>query len=409
MYHRIVTEPVTNALATNSIVLVQGPRQVGKTTLVRAINQTEPKYEFCSLDVASELELAKSNPANFLRRKNYLIIDEVLRAPELINEIKNCVNEDPLPGKFLLTSSENIISFPNVHDKLASKSKFITMSPFAQCELHGKPSHFLNMLFNGNFSETSSKTKQSKLNKVLLTGGFPEALNRASEDRRTIWMSSYLESIYHQLSVKSANGKSRDSLAQFVRNLASFSGQLIGQLDFHNSLNVSSTTYQRYLEFLEQKFLIRRIKSWPPYSVNQLREPIKLQFIDSGLLASLKNFQPNTLDQNQPDFDSIFNCFVSNEIFKLVNQPEHDYSIFYYRTPSNEIVDLVLVRNDGLVAGLVIQPRDSLAPTDINALDALKLKSGQKFSCGIILYNGTTIQNLADNFFAIPVSLLLSS
>ena len=99
MYQRIITKTVKNMLAEASIVLIQGPRQAGKSSLVKEICQADPKYEYRSLDIASDYEFAKSNPGNFLRRKNHLIIDEVLRVPELITEIKSCVNEDPLTWK----------------------------------------------------------------------------------------------------------------------------------------------------------------------------------------------------------------------------------------------------------------------------------------------------------------------
>ena len=166
--------------------------------------------------------------------------------------------------------------------------------------------------------------------------------------------------------------------------------------------------FERYLNFLEQTHLILRIKPWPPYSVNQNREPTKIQFIDSGLLASIISPDINELEQNKSDFSGLLNCFVGTEILKLTNQSDHSFHMFYFRSPDDDLVDIVLVRNDGLIAGIVIQPNDSIEPENINSLTALVSKSGQKFTYGAILYGGKSVQKITENIFALPISSLWS-
>ena len=406
MYHRIVLATVMNAMLDNPIVFIQGPLQVGKTSFVRNITQTYPQYDYCSLDIVSEFELAKSNPGNFLRRKNRLIIDEVLKVPELISEIKNCVNEDPLPGKFLLTSSTNITTIPKLREKLTSITKFITMPPLAQCEIRNTEPSFLSTLFSGSITEFSSNTGHRELVQTMLAGGFPIAITRTDENRRQNWFQSYLESICYQFDNQDSGAKSNIHLSQFVKSLSSYSGQLIDPFNHHKSLNLSFTMFERYLNFLEQTHLILRIKPWPPYSVNQNREPTKIQFIDSGLLASIISPDINELEQNKFDFNGLLNCFVGTEILKLTNQSDHSFQMFYFRSPNDDLVDIVLARNDGLIAGIVIQPNDSIEPENINSLTALISKSGQKFTYGAILYRGKSVQKITENIFALPISSL---
>ena len=409
MYQRIITKTVKNMLAEASIVLIQGPRQAGKSSLVKEICQADPKYEYRSLDIASDYEFAKSNPGNFLRRKNHLIIDEVLKVPELISEIKSCVNEDPLPGKFILTSSTNISTFPNLREQLVSRMKTITMPPLAQCEIQGIAPNFLQHLINGSFNENSDEIDQSELIQTMLIGGYPESILRTNDNRRQSWFSSYLQSIYYQNGNNSSGDKSRSPLSQFVKNLTNYSGQLLDQFNIHETLNVNFETCQRYLNFLERSFLISRIKSWPPHSIKQEREPIKLQFIDSGLFTSLKSPQVSIFEQNQTNFAGLLNCFISSEILKLTNIPEHEFEIYYFRSSGDEKVDIVLVRDDGLIAGVDILPKDSISPIDLNGLYALMLKCGQRFSYGAVLYSGRSVQKLDEKIFAIPISSLWSS
>ncbi len=408
MYQRILLASVMNAMLDNPIVFIQGPLQVGKTSFVRNITQTYPQYDYCSLDIVSEFELAKSNPGNFLRRKNRLIIDEVLKVPELISEIKNCVNEDPLPGKFLLTSSTNIITIPKLREKLTSIAKFITLPPLAQCEIRNTEPSFLNILFSGSITEFSSKTGHRELIHAMLAGGFPLAITRTDENRRQSWFHSYLESICYQFDNQDSGAKSNIHLSQFVKSLSNYSGQLVDPFYHHKRFNLNFTMFERYLIFLERTHLILRIKPWPPYSVNQNREPTRIQFIDSGLLASLIYPDTSVLEQNKSDFSRLLNCFVGTEILKLTNQSNYSFKMFYFRSSDDEIVDIVLVRNDGLIAGIVIQPNDSIDSVNMNSLTALMSKSGQKFTYGTILYSGKSVLKLTENIFALPISSLWS-
>jgi predicted AAA+ superfamily ATPase len=130
---RRVRPQIETALADTRVVLIVGPRQAGKTTLARQFSHSERPY--LTLDDAATLEVARTDPVGFIRGLKRAVIDEVQRAPELMLAIKESVDNDQEPGRFLLTGLANLATVPAIPDSLAGRMAVIPLLPFAQCEL----------------------------------------------------------------------------------------------------------------------------------------------------------------------------------------------------------------------------------------------------------------------------------
>ncbi len=193
MYPRFVEQRIRDALADTRVVLVSGPRQSGKTTLGRKLANGGMTY--LTLDNATVLDAARSDPVGFVRGLDRAIIDEVQRAPGLMLALKESVDADRRPGRFLLTGSADLMLLPRVADSLAGRMEVMRLFPLAQCEIRGANSSFLAAAFAGEVPHVAEAMVGQDLVTAVLAGGYPEALTRRSWMRRQDWYAGYVDAI----------------------------------------------------------------------------------------------------------------------------------------------------------------------------------------------------------------------
>ena len=188
---RRVQSKITAALQDTRVVLVVGPRQAGKTTLAKLYANRDRPY--ITLDDPATLAAARSDPTGFIRGLKQAVIDEVQRAPNLLLAIKQSVDKDQAPGRFLLTGSTNLMAMPQVADSLAGRLEVVVLMPFAQAELTGTPGNLLDRLLDGDgLPAVGSPVVGDSLMELVLKGGYPEALRRTSVSRRQVWLQDYV-------------------------------------------------------------------------------------------------------------------------------------------------------------------------------------------------------------------------
>ena len=404
MYSRYAMQHLTQALADTPVVLVQGPRQVGKTTLVKQLLTED--WAYVTLDNGEDLTFAKSDPVRFIRGRDRLIIDEVQKAPELFSEIKQSVDEDRRPGRFILTGSAKVLLLPTLSDSLVGRMEIVDMLPLSQFEISGIQPSFLEHLFEANPKKVRKCVVDDELIKIMLTGGFPESISRKKEARQRKWAESYLQTIIMRDLRDIADVNNLIDLPRFLMALAASSGQLINFSKLGNSINVSYKTGQRYLALLEQLFLISRLKPWYSNKMKQIVKSPKLHFLDSGILGTVLNVNGNQLNLHQTNFGMIAESFVYTEVLKLVAASENKYEPYFFRGANNKEVDIVLERSDGKIVGLEVKSSASVSPRDFSGLRELAKIAGSRFKYGVVLYNGTRIRSVEDNLISAPISSL---
>ena len=228
MFERFAERQIREALSDTPVVLVTGPRRVGKTTLVHKFEN--PKRTYISLDNSITLDSARYDPVGVIRSLNVATIDEIQRVPELILAIKQSVDEDYRPGRFLLTGSADVMNLPAIPDSLAGRIEIIRMLPLSRAETFGVAPTFLDRLFDRNPRFNGKEVVGSDLIELVLRGGFPEALERPTEHKRQAWARSYLSSILSGDLREIARVEKLTELPQFVRMLAQHSGKLLNLL-----------------------------------------------------------------------------------------------------------------------------------------------------------------------------------
>lgn len=166
---RVASRRIETALSDTPVVLVVGPRQAGKSTLVRQFSGPERPY--LTLDDETVRESARFDPSGFVRQLDLAIIDEVQRAPELLISLKKAVDEDRRPGRFLLTGSADLMTLPTVSESLAGRMEIVPLLPLSQGEIRRKRPGFLKRVLEGRPPDCLSPVTGDELVKTVLSGG----------------------------------------------------------------------------------------------------------------------------------------------------------------------------------------------------------------------------------------------
>ena len=404
MFKRFIERRVQEALADTPVVMVIGPRRAGKTTLVRKVGETGRDY--ITLDDQTILDAAKSDPTGFIRGLDMATIDEIQRAPELLLGIKKTVDEDYRPGRFLLTGSANVLTLPRIADSLAGRMETIQMLPLARAEIEGRTPTFLERLFDGKLRNQPRAIVGENLTSLALLGGFPEAIARTSERRRQDWTRAYLTSILTRDLRDIADIEKLTELPRFVRLLAEHAGQLINYSQFGAGINVSHKTGQRYVGLLEQVFLIATLQPWFTNALKRVVKTPKLHFLDSGLLASARGLTTGRIKADRGTFGALLESFVFSEVLKLMAASDLRLTPYHFRDRDMREVDMVLERDDGMIAAVEVKASATVKAGDFRGLRALKEACGDRFAFGTILYDSTDVVPFGDRLAAAPISSL---
>ncbi|WP_295808622.1 ATP-binding protein [uncultured Nitratireductor sp.] len=404
MFKRFVERRAEEALSDTPVVLIVGPRRAGKTTLVREVG--EPSRAYITLDDQTALEAAQSDPAGFIRGLDRATIDEIQRVPDLLLAIKKTVDEDYRPGRFLLTGSANVLTLPRIADSLAGRMETIQMLPLAQAEIEGRTPTFLERLFEGELKKADNAIVGGDLVRSVLLGGFPEAIARDSERRRQDWARSYLTSILTRDLRDIADVEKLTELPKFVRLLAEHSGQLVNYSQFGASINVSHKTGQRYVGLLEQVFLIATLQPWFTNALKRIVKTPKLHFLDSGLLASARGVTFDRVKADRGTLGALLESFVYSEVLKLMTASDLRLTPHHFRDRDMREVDIVLERDNGMVAGIEVKASATVRSSDFAGLRALAEACGDRFAFGVVLYDSAEVVPFGDGLAAAPISSL---
>lgn len=407
MYPRLVKARIEEAMADTPVVLLAGPRQAGKTTLVRQLADRDMRY--LTLDDELTLLAAREDPVGMVRSLDRAVIDEIQRVPELLLAIKKSVDENRRPGRFLLTGSANLMVMPTVADSLAGRMETLTLLPLSQSELHGKSANWLDHVFAGRLPEASAPLLGEALVDAVLRGGYPEAVARPTARRRTAWARQCVAAIVERDVRDVASIEKRDHLPRFLRALAQMAGQICNYTQLGGQVGLDGKTAARYIGVFEHMFLLRRVEAWSHNRPRRIVKTPKVQFVDSGLLATLLEIDVNAVQRNRTGFGPVLENFIFAEMLKHAATADGDYRLFYYRDHDQLEVDVVVENAAGKLVGVEIKAAATVRESDLRGLKRLAAVAGEAFQLGLVLYDGTENLPLGDRFRAAPLSTLWGS
>lgn len=404
LYPRQIEARIAEAMSDTPVVLLAGPRQAGKTTLVRQTAANGMHY--LSLDDEVTLLSAKTDPVGMIRNLDRAVIDEIQRAPQLLLAIKKSVDEDRRPGRFLLTGSANLMSLPTVADSLAGRMETLSLLPLSQSEIEGQSANWLDNIFSGLILKSSVHSHDSDLVERVLKGGYPEAIARPTSKRRMTWCRQYIDAIIARDVRDIFTIEKFDHLPRFLNALAQSAGQMCNYVQLGGQVGIDGKTAARYISIFEQLYLLKRVEVWARNHLNRIVKTSKLQFIDSGLLATLINLTPTEAQQDRTRFGNALETFVFGELLKHNTTSDNDYRLMYYRDTEKFEVDIVIENAEGYLVGIEVKSSAVINTSDLRGLKKFSKLAGDKLKMNVILYDGDETLPLGDRIWAVPLASL---
>lgn len=408
MYRRNLLSQLRAALADTPVVMINGARQTGKTTLVEQIAR-EREAMYLTLDDAATLSAATADPAGLLSGQDgLLVIDEVQKAPQLLPAIKRSVDEGRKPGRFLLSGSANVLSLPKISESLAGRMEVLTLWPLSQGELQGHRERFIDMVFAEEPLKIGKHTP-ADLGRLIVTGGYPEAVAREDASRRASWFGSYVTTILLRDVRDIANIGGLTAMPRLLSLLAARTSGLMNIAELSRASTLSHTTLRRYLALLELTFLLQPLPAWATNLGKRLVKSPKIHLVDAGLAAHLALYNRGALSRNDPLFGALLETFVVAELSKQAGWSPLRPSLYHFRTVAGREVDAVLEAGGGRVVGIEVKASTSVSAGDFAGLRALAAEAGEGFVRGVLLYGGDTLLPFGESMAAVPISALWES
>ena len=412
IFPRGIQPRVLDALADTPVVLICGPRQAGKTTLVRQLAGATRRY--LTLDDEVTRVAAKEDPVGLIRSIDTAVIDEIQRAPGLLLAIKKTVDEDRRAGRFLLTGSANLMALPNVADSLAGRMETLVLLPLSQAEIAFSPGtsmSWLDTLFSGAMLTAIAPKVGDALVEQVTRGGYPEALTRTDNRRRKTWARQYIDALIQRDIKDIASIDKLDQVPRLLKALSQTAGQLCNYSQLGGQVGIDHKTASKYIAVFEQMYLMQRITIWSGNRLSRLLKTPKLQFLDSGLLSVLLDYS-NTLAQRKL-FGQLLESFVFAELRKQITWADGEYGIFYYRDKDQNEVDFVIENASGDIIGIEVKAAASVSVSDLVGLKKLASVARHSFKAGIVLYDGNETLPLGSvngqPLWALPISTFSAS
>ncbi|OXM49596.1 hypothetical protein CFP75_18610 [Amycolatopsis alba DSM 44262] len=395
---------VAEALGDTRVVILNGARQTGKSTLAEWCLRDHPDGVRRYLDDPRTRASAAADPVAFLDAPGAMLIDEVQRVPELWLTIKHIVDRDPRPGRFLLTGSARLLGLSQLPDSLPGRSETIELFPLSQGEIGGGPDGFVDAAFahGSRLRATSSPALRRRDYLALATrGGYPEAVRRETPRRRAQFFRSYLDDIMSRDVHQVADIQRVSDMRRLIGTLAAQSGGLLNYSRLSSDLALPASTVRDYVGLLELIYLIRLIPGWSANATTRAVATPKLVFNDVGLAGHLISGVTNDVTTG-----GLVETFVIGELARQITWSQTMPRLYHYRDRDGYEVDAILEDNAGRVVAIEVKAAETVRADDFRSIRVLQRRLGDRLRAGFVLYCGDQQLPFGDNLACFPISAL---
>ncbi|MDR0852806.1 MAG: ATP-binding protein [Clostridiales Family XIII bacterium] len=407
-FHRHLEAVVERIAKRKSVIVLTGARQVGKSTMLK---ETSPALNYIALNNPLVRQSVKVSPSLFFETyKPPVIVDEIQKAAELFDYIKDIVDDNKIKGQFYLTGSQSVKLMENVSDSLAGRAGIIKMLGLSMRELNGitYKEAFLPTQEHMNIMTTEvSAFDYSKIVRCIHKGFFPE-LHETESDLKdwSDYYSSYFQT-YIEKDVRDVlNIQDESSFIKFVKAVASLTGEMLNYTTIAEICGKDVKTVKAWMSVMESSGLVYLLEPYYNNFNKRLIKSPKMYFLDTGLACWLLGW--NTPEQltNGAMWGHIFESFVFTEILKsyyndgIVKPP-----LFYYRDKDKNEVDLLIENGDTLYP-IEIKTSSDPSKSMIRAFRCLEKIPSKKLGNGAIICLAKERLPLTENAWIIPANLI---
>jgi uncharacterized protein len=391
------------------IIVVAGPRAVGKTTLIRTLADAKKRalIDFGDDDVLAVVE--QDVAGYFEGLPDPVIIDEYQRVPAILRVAKRSVDKRPRPGAFLLTGSTTGELLPK-SESLTGRSHELILWGLSQGELEGRHERFLECAFQGPEALGRPRDIESDRGSYIermVRGGYPEAIRRTREVSRQRWFDNYVKRTIDRDLTELVALRQPASLQRILAAAAASTAQIFNVSALAQTLDLQRALVANYVELLERVYLVERLPAFSKNRTARLTKHPKLHMTDSGLAAALNGLDSVTL-RRSPLIGPLLESFVMSELRKQASWLPTTTTMFHYRDHDQHEVDIVIVGRNGQTVGIEVKSSVSVGLADARGLQRLAEIAGNDFVMGVVLYTGTSTVQLGEDprIRAMPVSSL---
>jgi hypothetical protein len=403
---------VADLLTEEPVVILQGPRAVGKSTLLRDLATTRGR-EVIDLDDLATRGAVRADPGLFAAADPPVFIDEYQHAPELLDAIKSELNRAPDPGRFVLTGTTSYASLPRAAQSLTGRLHVVPIWPLSQGEISGTGETFAATVVGDPaavVSATRSTTGRTDYIRRIVAGGFPEALRRGTAGARARWFDNYVTLVLERDVIDLSRVRQRNLLPRLLRRLAAQTAQVLNVAKAAEELSMDRATAEDYANLLEAVFLISRFPAWGQTLRSRVAARPKVHVVDSGVAAWLLRLTKEKLGRLHPtaltELGHLMETFCVGELRKQLSWLPEPVDVGHWRTHDGAEVDLVVERMDGGIVGFGVKSDTRVQGKAFQGLRLLRDRLGASFLGGIVLHAGERSYTYEDRLHTVPVDRL---
>lgn len=405
---------IENALLSARVVNIIGPRQAGKTTLVRDLLGSG---RFVSLDDTGVLEAMEADPYGLLTAMvdqagdEAVIVDEAQRSRNLAIAIKWIVDERRRMGQFLLTGSSNVFTAAHVADSLAGRVQTLTLWPLSGAEIHRVgPAMLLDWARQENPSLADlppppPATRADYID-LIVRGGYPEIRVLGDRPRRRRYRDA-VDAIVDRDIADVVRVRKTDALRRLIDQLAARTANELSVEDLCSVIRVQRETLESYLDALCRLSVVTRLGAWASGATGREIKRPKIHLLDSGVAAALRGMGPESfgVTGDPAALGHLLETYVHNEVLKSIPYQSDDWKLWHWRNRDGREVDILAEQERKLVA-MEVKAAATLDGNDLKNLRWFKSEGPGKTwdVTGIVFYLGTEPLSFGDKVFGLPLS-----
>ena len=409
---RRLGQVVEARLAEEPVVVLNGPRTVGKSTLLSQLARRLGRSVIDCDDLATRAAV-RDDPARFVESDQLVLIDEYQHVPELLDAIKAQLNRDLRPGRYVLAGSTRYATLPEAAQALTGRVDIIPVLPLSQGEIDNVHETFIARVLDGdgiNMTMAHAPATRDEYAQRSTSGGMPVALRRPPGRSRSRWFSNYVNLVIDKDVLDISRVRQREMLPRLLGQLAARSGQVLNMAAISGTIGLEKSTTENYIKLLEAVFLVYRLPAWGTTLGSRVTKHPKIHLVDSGVMAWLLNLTPEKIAQAAPaaltEYGHLLKTFAVGEILKQASWSDAPVTIGHFRTEAGDEVDLVLERNDGQVIAVEIKAGSRFSGEDFRGLRQLKDRLGPRLEDAIILHTGEHAYKHDDWITVLPLDRL---
>lgn len=408
---RRLQDVVRGRMAAEPVIILHGPRAVGKSTLLGGLARSMGR-PIVDLDDLATRDAVRADPRLFVGGEGPVLIDEFQHVPEVLDAIKAELNRDTRPGRFVITGSTRYATVPATAQSLTGRVHRADVRPLSQGEIAESREDFAELLTGDPallVRATSTTTRRDYISRIV-AGGFPMALRRAGTMARARWFDDYVESVLERDVLELSRVRQRRQLPRLLDQFASQTGQVLNIARVAATVGMEKSTAENYTKLLEAVFLVYLLPSWGTTLGSRVAAAPKIHMVDSGLAARLVRLTEAKLATASAsaltEFGHLLETFVVGEVCKQLDWLDQPTVRGHWRTHDGDEVDLVIERDDGMVVAIEVKAGSRVPSSDLGGLVKLRRKLGGQFLGGVVLYTGARSYTYEKNIHIVPVDRL---